>query len=82
MELYRGTIGEPGFPVISFFFSPPLLPHFYCFLPLPPHFYCFSTKQVIFEDQTGQTQGKRPDTGQKGQIQTKRPNSGQKAKLK
>ena len=71
MELYRGTIGVPGFPLISIF-SPPPLPHFYCFLPLPPHFYCFSTKQVIFEDQTGQTQGKGPNTGQKGQIQAKK----------
>ena len=71
MELYLGTIGEPGFPVISIFFTTTTtkLP---LFLPLPPHFYCFSTKQVIFQDQTGQAQGKRPNTGQKGEIQAKK----------
>ena len=71
MELYLGTIGEPGFPVISIFFTTTTT-KFPLFLPLPPHFYCFSTKQVIFQDQTGQAQGKRPNTGQKGEIQAKK----------
>ena len=81
MELYLGTIGEPGFPVISIFFTTTTT-KFLLFLPLPTHFYCFSTKQVIFQDQTGQAQGKRPNTGQKGEIQAKKAKLRSKSQTK
>ena len=71
MELYLGTIGEPGFPVISIFFST-----------TTTKFLLFSSSTssfLLFFYQTGYFSGSdRPSPGQKAKHRPKRWNTGQK----
>ena len=82
MGLYRGTIREPGFPMISIFFH-----HHHYQISIVFFLYLlisivFLPNRLFFRIRQAKPRAKGQTQAKKVKYRPKRPNSGQKAKLK